>query len=153
MGKYFFDTSALVKRYQPEQGTDVVDDLFADDTSSFLISRLAIVETISALALKVRSGDLPLANYTVARKSFLGDVSQRKLNVVRMLVRHYRTAERLIDRHGLSRRFRTLDALQLSVALDLHSRGLAEAFVCADVVLCALAEVEGLAALNPLVGR
>jgi hypothetical protein len=45
-------------------------------------------------------------------------------------------------------RLRTLDALQLAVAIDLRSRGPSVTFVCADVVLCALAKSEGLSVIN-----
>lgn len=150
MGRYFFDTSALVKRYRTEQGTDIVDGLFADATSLFFISRLGIIETTSALALKVRMGELPQADYVVARKKFLGEVAQGSIKVVRLLVGHYRSAERLLDRHATSRRFRTLDALQLSVALDLQQQGRIETFVSADDPLCEIAAIENLPTLNPL---
>jgi hypothetical protein len=40
------------------------------------------------------------------------------------LVRHFKDAERLIRQYGLAQRIRTLDALQLAVALDLRNRGL-----------------------------
>jgi predicted nucleic acid-binding protein len=149
MGQYFFDTSALVKRYQQEHGTQVVDALFAQAQSSFVISRLGMVETTSALALKVRTGELPLADYAVTRKKFLGDVAQGTLQVVRLLVSHYRRAELLIDRHAPSRRFRTLDALQLCIALDLHNAGRVDQFICADQALCEIALLEGLRTLNP----
>ncbi len=48
------------------------------------------------------------------------------------------------------RRFRTLDALQLAVALDLSRRGMTEYFVCADTRLCETAEEEGLVIVNPV---
>lgn len=152
MPLYFFDTSALVKRYRSEQGTEVVDACFADAASQFIISRLGIVETTSALALKVREGELRLADYNIARKKFLGDISQGTLKVVRLLADHYRGAEQLIDRHATSCRLRTLDALQLSVALDLHQHGRIDTFVCADEPLCELAALENLPTLNPISG-
>jgi len=151
MAQYFFGTSALVKRYRPEQGTNVVDALFADTGSFFVISRLGIIETVSALALKVRTGELSIADYVVTRKKFLGEVSQGNLKVARLLASHYRHAERLVDRHATSHRFRSLDALQLSAALDLHQQGRIDKFVCADQALCEVASLEGLATLNPLV--
>jgi hypothetical protein len=153
MGEFFFDTSALLKRYQSEQGTRFIDELFADAASSFFISRLGVIETTSALALKVRTGELPLDDYIVIRKKFLGDVLKGNLKVVRPLVRHYRNAEQLVHRYAPSHRFRTLDALQLSVALDLHWQGRIETFVCADVPLCEIASLEGLSTLNPLDSR
>ncbi|MBI2827532.1 MAG: hypothetical protein HYX69_22895 [Planctomycetia bacterium] len=72
------------------------------------------------MTLKVRMGELPLADYEIARKRFLGEISEHALRVVRVLTSHYREAERLVDGYGTSRRSRTLDALQLSIAMDLH---------------------------------
>jgi hypothetical protein len=58
-------------------------------------------------------------------------------------------AELLIGRHSFTRRLRTLDALQLAIALDLSSRNLLDHFVVADQALVEIAIVEGLAVINP----
>ena len=150
MARYFVDTSALVKRYRAERGTDVVDRLFAEPGSTFVISRLGIAETVSALALKVRAGELLHDDYVLCRKKFLGDVGAENFSIVRLLVGHYRLAERLIDRYAPTRRFRTLDALQLSTASELRQQGRIDTFVCADLVLCEIAGLEGLNIVNPL---
>ena len=62
---------------------------------------------------------------------------------------YFRDAEKLVATYGPNHRLRTLDALQLAVALDLKKRGLASTFVCADKTLCQVAELAGLAVLNP----
>lgn len=46
-------------------------------------------------------------------------------------------------------RMRTLDAIQLAVALDLHSHGLRDVFVVADKILAEVAILEGLSIQNP----
>ena len=46
-------------------------------------------------------------------------------------------------------RLRTLDALQLAVALALSHQGMIDHFVCADYRLCEMAIVEGLSVINP----
>ena len=61
----------------------------------------------------------------------------------------YQEAERLIVAYR-RRRFRTLDALQLAVALDLSRRGMTEYFICADTRLCETAQEEGLLIINPI---
>jgi hypothetical protein len=68
--------------------------------------------------------------------------------VIPLLDVHYQTAQQLLVRHGLTRGLRTLDALQLAVAL-LGPTGSLDAFVCADVNLCAIAAMEGLTVVNP----
>jgi hypothetical protein len=110
---------------------------------------LGVVKTISALAMKVRTGELSQSDYAVARKRFLTEIADGRLSVVRLLVRHYRAAERLLDRHGPTNRLRTLDALQLSVALDLRRLGRIDAFVSADHLLCQFATWVAMPTLNP----
>lgn len=55
----------------------------------------------------------------------------------------------LLLRHGQNLPLRTLDALQLAVALDLKAQGLLDFFVCADETLCQVAEKEGITVVNP----
>jgi predicted nucleic acid-binding protein len=62
--------------------------------------------------------------------------------------RHYDDAERLLTPHGVSG-LRALDALQLSVALDLQRNHLVESIVAADRVLGRVASLEGLKVINP----
>jgi hypothetical protein len=62
---------------------------------------------------------------------------------------HFQSAERLIRRIGLTKNLRTLDALQLAVAIDLNESGEPIEFVCADDSLCGLAVAEGLSVVNP----
>lgn len=150
MARYFFDTSALVKRYHVEEGAEVVEGLFAEPGSSFVISRLGVTETLSAFALKVRTGQLSSDDYAVCRQKFLGEIGRRFLNVARLTVGNHRLADQLIHRYAPAHPFRTLDALQLSVALELHQQGRIEAFVSADASLSAIARLEGLKVLKPL---
>jgi hypothetical protein len=62
---------------------------------------------------------------------------------------HFSKAEWLIGRYAFSNRLRTLDALQLGVALDLKGQERLDYFVAADKVLLAVAKLEGLQVLNP----
>lgn len=54
----FFDTSALVKRYHREVGTDVVEAVFSDHSTTRMISDIGVIECYSAFARKVRTGDI-----------------------------------------------------------------------------------------------
>jgi hypothetical protein len=55
---YFFDSSALIKLYHPELGSERVAGMFGSADRRIVISRLAGVELHSALALKTRTGHL-----------------------------------------------------------------------------------------------
>jgi hypothetical protein len=83
------------------------------------------------------------------RGLFLADVKRRLLKPARILNAHYQLAGDLIGTHGLSRQFRTLDAIQLAVALRIHGVSPIDHFVCADQRLCDVALLEGLAVINP----
>lgn len=65
MSRYYFDTSALVKNYHFETGTQEVQRILAEVGSEFVISRLAAVEMLSAFAGKVRTGDISSADFAI----------------------------------------------------------------------------------------
>jgi predicted nucleic acid-binding protein len=145
----FFDTSALGKHYHHEVGTVKVDQLLADPASRHFISRLTVVEIQSVFAKKVRTGILRLADFQLLCRRFLAEVRRRRFQVVRLTAAHFEAAERLIRRLAPSQNLRTLDALQLAVALDLQARSLINQFLCADHSLCAVATAQGLSVINP----
>ena len=122
MARYFFDTSALVKHYHAEAGTETVDRLIDEPGAELLIARLTLVETISVFAIKVRAGEFDAVEFTRLRALFATHVSRRRYQVFRLLNLHYDRARDLVANHGLSRQIRTLDALQLSVAFTSTRR-------------------------------
>jgi len=148
MAGYFLDSSALGKNCHAEVGTAEVERLLKEPVSRHFISRLTAVEIQSVFAGKVRTGVITETNFQSLRGRFLADVTKHRLHVARM-TGLYQEAERLIKRHAMSRSLRTLDALLLSVALDLRRRGMLHHFVCADRNLCTVAELEGLEVINP----
>jgi uncharacterized protein len=149
MPRYFFDTSALVKNYHAEAGTADVQRILTEVNSEFLISRLATVEMLSGCAGKVRTGVFSSTDFGILRRRFLADVRKRLLRPIRVLNAHYQTAGDLIGKHAMSRHLRTLDAIQLAVALHVHRSLPIDHFVCADQRLCDVAALEGLAVIKP----
>jgi predicted nucleic acid-binding protein len=55
---YFFDTSALVKRYHEEPGTERVDAIIEDGDTEIIVSSLLIVETASAFRRKYNRNEI-----------------------------------------------------------------------------------------------
>jgi predicted nucleic acid-binding protein len=55
----------------------------------------------------------------------------------------------LLFKHGAVEALRTLDALQVAVALGLKRAGLVTVFVAADQKLCRVASFEGFEVTNP----
>lgn len=145
----FFDTSALAKHYHLEAGSAEVDRQWADPAWELYISRIGVVEAISVFASKVRTGELSSSAFAVLRKRFLSDVGGGRPKLVRLLVRHFKEADRLIGQHGLTRHIRTLDALQLAVALELKHSGLIDQLVSSDKQLLSVAAAEGIPVFDP----
>jgi predicted nucleic acid-binding protein len=142
-------TSALAKHYHVEPGTPQVEQILPEPGSLHYVSRLATVEIQSVFCLKVRTQEITAHDLQQVQKHIAVDFAARRFPVVRMLQGHFDEAERLLRQHAPTRSLRTLDALQLAVALNLHAQGKLDYFVCADDKLCKVAADEGLNVINP----
>jgi len=67
---YFLDTSALVKRYVAEAGSDRVMSVVGEPGATIVIADLARVEFASALRRRVREGDVTEDQQRVLRIAF-----------------------------------------------------------------------------------
>jgi len=142
--RYFCDTSALIKLYHAEIGTDVMDSVFGSRGISVIISELTMIEFYSALAKKLRVGEIFQEARQEGIRNFDKDCRDRF--IIRLLDRTVvKTARELIVRHGNRFSIRTLDAIQLSACLSEKS----DRFVCSDTNLIKIALSEGIAVLNP----
>jgi predicted nucleic acid-binding protein len=149
MAEHFYDTSAAVKHYRAELGTAKVDGLLADAASHHYLSTLAVVEAHSVFARLVRVGQITAADFSRLRGLLLSDIASGLWQVVQVTPADFQQAQQLLAQHAATRSLRTLDALQLGVALSLHALNPLDAFVCADANLCLFAAVEGLTVINP----
>lgn len=149
MALYYLDTSALAKYYRREPGSDFVERLFADVSAQRLISRLAMVEIESAFASKVRTGEIDQEGARLARRRLESDLGRRNILMAAVDDRHFEIARRLLLKHGIDRSLRTLDGLQLSVAIALRRAGFAPIFIASDQRLCDVAVLEGFSVTNP----
>jgi len=144
----FFDTNAVAKHYRVEIGTTTVDGFLAEVGSRHFISHLSVVELHSVFARLARTGQLSAADFHLARGRLLADIAAGLWQVVSVTATHFQQAQQLLVLHGLTHSLRTLDALQLAVAL-LPGTSPVNAFVCADANLCSIAVAAGLTVVNP----
>lgn len=147
MALYYLETSALVKLYVREPGTERLLSIAArSSANSLVILSLSQVEFRSAVRRRERNGEIP----TVVANQLL-DLFKRhaESRLVRQAVTDYLIdlASALVDRHGL----RAFDAIQLAGYLALKTSVGAETpiFVCADHGLLSAAELEGVPILDP----
>ena len=152
MPVYFFDSSALVKRYRLEAGSEVVERLLTGSAAQHYISRLAVVEVQRAFSRRMRAREITEQELDSLRDRLYRDMGQRLFQVRKLRDFHYHNAVRLVRKYAFPQQtplLRTLDAIHLVSALDLHSRQPIDFFVSADGDLCKVAEAEQLNVLNP----
>jgi uncharacterized protein len=145
MSRYFFDTSALIKLYHQEDGTEEVDELLDQDESLIVISDLAVVEMASALARKVRTQEITAEVFHTAVAAFEEDVAAFESYPLSHQILH--DARQLLKSKGLIDGLRTLDALQLATALFAHQWHPLDLFIASDKRLVTVAEKESLPVL------
>ncbi len=73
MLRFFFDTSALIKLYHQEEGTEAVDNLLSQGPSIIVISDLSLIEMVSAFAKKVRTQEITSGVFKIAVAAFEKD--------------------------------------------------------------------------------
>jgi predicted nucleic acid-binding protein len=149
LANYFLDTSAFAKRYHPEVGRAAVMAIFAESQRIVRISTLTLLEVQSVFAMKVRSGVITRTHAGRLRARMLPDMAADEFQVFDLSEDHLGSAERLPGRYSFTHRLRTLDALQLAVAVDLRQQGYLDHFVVSDKALAEVATAEGMAVRDP----
>jgi predicted nucleic acid-binding protein len=146
LGAFYLDTSALVKLYVQEPGTERMLRLAEPSGGHTLaVLSLARVEFRAAVRQRERNGDLPhdAAEALSARM----DSHLQNLYLIQLVTEAVvEEAAALLDRHPL----RAYDAMQLAGCLALRSSE-RPSFVCSDRRLSRAAEQEGLAVLDPAI--
>jgi predicted nucleic acid-binding protein len=137
---FFADSSALIKLYLAEDGSD---HMRAVTDRPFAVSLLAYGEIHAAFARRRRDGLIAATEYEDLRQRFAEDWDQ--LMQVPVSREALAPIPRLCERYPL----RGADALQLASALLLRSRELEVTFACSDRRLLEAADGEGLATFDP----
>jgi predicted nucleic acid-binding protein len=147
---YFFDSSAMVKRYINEVGTGWVTSL-TDPTAGnrIQVARITGVEVVSAITRRARDGSISTNDAAAAIALFRHHLTNRYFvsEVTRRLITD---AMRLAENYAL----RGYDAVQLAAALALNDYWLSLrmpglTLVSADGALNTAAVAEGLAIDDP----
>jgi len=145
----FFDTSALVKFFHEEKGSQVVTDFIISKDNEIWISELAKVEFLSALFRRQRNKEI---NDEQLEQAIAGFEEQLpSFNVEPLAQAILKEAEFLLKKYGKTKRLRTLDALQLGTFSLISEKGWF--FVSTDDFLCEMARDIGFETINPLEGK
>ncbi len=151
MTTYYFDSSALVKRYFTEVGSERVSELTTSDAgNSIIIADITLAEVAAAISAKHRASDgITLVERDIILGGFLRHCAHEYTLIPVNRV--------LIDNAVLltkSNRLRGYDAVQLATGLAVRRQyQLADltppAFVCADDDLLTAAMAQGFIVENP----
>ncbi len=139
--RYFFDTSALVKRHIQESGSKLIDRTF-DEADEILVSAVTRIEAISAFRRLMSEKYISEADYKKLKSELDEDfkdftilpVSQKTLN----------KAYQIVDTEDL----RTLDAIQLATVI-IASKNI-DQLVAADQRLLFAAVNNNIDTIDPL---
>ncbi|MFY9621419.1 MAG: type II toxin-antitoxin system VapC family toxin [Pyrinomonadaceae bacterium] len=151
MSAYFFDSSAIVKRYVNEQGSDWVATTVSQASGSHIyVAAITGVEVVAAFARK-RKGNLVDSLVAAAAVSQFYRHFDKQYRVVSVTDPVIARSMQMADTHAL----RGYDAVQLGAAIEVNNRRLAFGapvpltLVTSDTELLAAATAEGLLTDNP----
>jgi predicted nucleic acid-binding protein len=140
---YYLDSSALVKRYAAESGSDKVAALIEGD-HKIAVSWLAIPETLSAVARRAKGGSISADDLTAIRSQFNQDM--QRFMIVKISGAPVDGIEKLIARRAL----RGADSIHLAAALWLGKATKSPVvFVASDNELLNAARSERIKTYNP----
>ena len=150
MPAYFFDSSALVKRFVQEQGSAFVLGLLRPSARHRLyVARITEVEVCAALTRRQRGQTITARQAGNGLRRLRNDLQRRftQIAISECLVGQ---ASRLAETHAL----RGYDAVQLAAALAANNERILNGLspllmVSADQELNDAAQVEGLTVENP----
>jgi len=143
--RFFFDTSALVKLFYVESGTELVTQIIEQADSEIWISDLARLEFTSALYRRYRNKDLDEIKLHIATTYFEKQSDDFNIEPLNQLV--IDEAGLFLKKYGKYHGLRTLDALHLATYSLISEHGWC--FVTSDAVLADVANRAGFLSLNP----
>jgi len=141
----FFDTSALVKLFHEEEGSETVESLVSSPTNRFWVLDLVRLEFLSAIFRRYRNSEIDEDKLDQAISGF--DEQLVSFNIEPLGQSVLREAESLLKSNGKENGLRALDALHLAACVIIM--GDDWAFVCADKTLCKVADLNGIRVINP----
>jgi predicted nucleic acid-binding protein len=136
---YFFDTSALIKKYITEKGSETVKQHFAQSTTT-VVSSTTKIECFSVINRMLVNFEITVGEAEDLQKQIVDDFLLFEILPFSDSIE--KIAIDMVKKHQL----RTLDAIQLASALS--TSGL-QHFLVSDIKLKESGKAEGLSIIDP----
>jgi hypothetical protein len=148
MAVYYLETSALVKRYKTEKGSDVIEELFngTKGNEGFATSLFTVLEVTATITRLFRGGVLDESPYITIMSRFLRDIR----DLVVLPVENELILESIEVARG--HYLKAGDAVQIASALQvsgLLGEGDEVVMIASDRDVCAAWLALGLKLINP----
>ncbi len=129
----YLDTSAVIKLYHKEMGSDELLAFLRHNTGNLILTVADITRTEfhSAFLRRVRTKEIPIDPVHIVFDAFDRDL--RMFNQIPIDEAVKKMAVTLLDRIAPQRGLRTLDAFQLAAALFCHQVLSVDRFVTSDL--------------------
>jgi predicted nucleic acid-binding protein len=145
---FYFDSSALLKKYKTERGTDVINEVFDDRRTNeeFVTSYLTLIECYGTFRRLYSNHEISQALF----QTYLGDIVRDLTNSFAIYSLFDDIANNAADQardYGL----RSADAIQLSTAVYARDQGFPQPiyFLSSDRRLNNVSAQLGFTVLNP----
>ena len=142
---YYFDTSAFVKIYHRETGTDKVLSIYKSD-ELIVISELCKIEFISTIEKKYRENIISIDSLHALLNKFQDDL-ERRYRILKFSSIVTDEACNFLKCFGEKSGLRTLDSLQFAFLITYCEQE--TQFVCSDTTLVQIVKNEGFTVINP----
>lgn len=141
-----FDTSALVKIFHNEEGSERTRELILNAQNNLYILDIAQIEYFSAIFRRYRNHELSKKSLNIAISGFEKEISHYCIEPITPLV--IKEAQNLIFSYGDKFGLRTLDSLHLAAFSLISSEDWI--FVCCDSILSCVTEECQFTVFNPI---
>ena len=142
----FVDTSALVKFFHEEEGTEFVTELLSSQEHEIWLLEIARLEFLSAVFRRFRNNELDSGKLEKAIFNFEAQLASFNIEPLGQTI--IREAEFLLMQYGKKQGLRTLDALHLATFSLISEEDWT--FMASDDNLCSIAVLLGYRVINPL---
>ena len=144
MAYYFFDTTALAKRYCLELGSNKVNEIFHEKKNRVILGEPAVTEFFSTLNKKVRRNEITRDDFYTVVYKFESELEKGLFHFIDVTPQVIKNSKLLLLYHSFLR-FST--ALQLALAVEVFA--LKPTVVTSDAHFLEISKISGFKTLNP----